>query len=161
MASIACNTSSAALLLGLLASALLAAAGARVGSGEFSPQAARRPGAVPSAPPAPTAMGPVQPTPSIGVAPEEDCPLIPVASVVNACRSPPGLPVCVSQCKIAGHVGGHCDVLPSGLLGDCTCIDCIGGVSHPATTPATATKTTTIASAAAGSGLADRQVKMD
>ncbi|KAL6629916.1 hypothetical protein ACP70R_029681 [Stipagrostis hirtigluma subsp. patula] len=114
------NTSTA-LLLPLLASLLLAA-GARAVAGEFPPLMVRRAGGL--APPPPASHGPVRPGTPIG--PEDECPLIPVPSVVNACRSPPGLAVCVSQCKIAGHQGGHCDVLPSGLLGDCTCLDCLG-----------------------------------
>ncbi|KAL6629917.1 hypothetical protein ACP70R_029682 [Stipagrostis hirtigluma subsp. patula] len=91
-----------------------------VDAGEFSP---------PTAPP-PTAN-------NAPVTPAEDSPLIEVPSVVDACRRPPGLPACVSQCKLAGYRGGHCDVRRNGRLGDCTCMDCLGRPASGRRPPAT------------------------
>uniref|UniRef100_A0A0A8XYT7 Knottin scorpion toxin-like domain-containing protein n=1 Tax=Arundo donax TaxID=35708 RepID=A0A0A8XYT7_ARUDO len=66
------------------------------------------------------------PPPSTSVVPAEDCPLIQVPSLIDACRSPPGLRACAAQCVVYHYRGGHCEVLPNGRLGDCTCMNCLG-----------------------------------
>ena len=52
--------------------------------------------------------------------------MIKVPSLVDACRRPPGLAGCAAQCVVYHYRGGHCDVLPNGSVGDCTCMNCLG-----------------------------------
>jgi hypothetical protein len=78
------------------------------GAIEFSPARARR-------------AGPV----AVDVRAEEDCALIRVPSLVDACRSAPGLPACVAQCVAYQYRGGYCDMLPNGRPGDCSCTNCL------------------------------------
>ncbi|AQK68757.1 hypothetical protein Zm00014a_021887 [Zea mays] len=107
----ASRTSAAALLLPLLVLVLFAAAGARAdGATEFSPPRARRTGQVPG---------------DGVVRAEKNCPLVRVPSIVDACRSAPGLPACAAQCIVYHYRGGYCDMLPHGRPGDCYCTNCL------------------------------------
>lgn len=86
------------------------AAGARADDGgaiEFSPPTARRAG----------------PVPVDGVVRAEkekkNCPSVRVPSLVDACRSAPGLPACAAECIVYHYHGGYCDMSPNGRPGDC------------------------------------------
>lgn len=51
--------------------------------------------------------------------------MIRVPSLVDACRSAPGLPACAAQCVVYHYRGGYCDMLPHGRPGDCYCTNCL------------------------------------
>ncbi|TVU32744.1 hypothetical protein EJB05_24500, partial [Eragrostis curvula] len=91
---------------------------AQADASEFPPPVARRAGPVPTPTP--------PPPPAMMSAEKDNCPMIRVPALVDACRSPPGLAGCAAQCIVYKYRGGHCDVLPNGRLGDCTCMNCLG-----------------------------------
>ncbi|XP_066317928.1 uncharacterized protein [Miscanthus floridulus] len=109
----ASGTSAAALLLPLVLVLFAAASARRADDGaiEFSPPRARRAGPVP--------------VDGVVRAEKENCPLIRVPSLVDACRSAPGLPACAAQCVVYHYRGGYCDMLPHGRPGDCYCTNCL------------------------------------